>query len=398
MSDEFDLADVVARFAALLRAEGIAVTPAQSMRLVTAAALLPSTRTDFYWAARLTLLTSRGDVATFDRVFAQIFHARPDAAGVSPGSPKAPWSPSGKSRAIPRPAEAGPAAVAARASGIDAVAGDRPDDDRAGTVHLVPGLASDIERLGGIDFGELLPHELAALVLLVRRLRLTPPERPGRRSRQHPHGDRLDVRATLRRAPRTGGDPARRVLRRRVRRRRRLVVLCDISGSMEPYARAYVQFVHATIGAVAAEIFTFATRLTRVTRVLAHTSPERALALAATAAPDWRGGTRIGAALKDFLDQYGRRGMARGAVVIILSDGWERGDPLLLGEQMRRLRLLAHRIVWVNPRSAEFGFSPSTAGMAAALPFCDVILSGHNMLAFFRVLDEITGPCQKAAV
>jgi uncharacterized protein with von Willebrand factor type A (vWA) domain len=122
------------------------------------------------------------------------------------------------------------------------------------------------------------------------------------------------------------------------------------------------------------------------------------LALAATAAPDWRGGTRIGSALKDFLDQYGRRGMARGAVVIILSDGWERGDPLLLGEQMRRLRLLAHRVVWVNPRSAEFGFSPATAGMAAALPFCDVFLSGHNMLAFFRVLDEIAGSHQKAPV
>jgi hypothetical protein len=172
--------------------------------------------------------------------------------------------------------------------------------------------------------------------------------------------------------------------------RRRLVLLCDISGSMEPYARAYLQFLTCAAGSSPnAEAFVFATRLTRLTRALASRSPERAIQRAAQTAPDWSSGTRIGDALKAFNDRHGRRGMARGAVVVILSDGWERGDPALVEREMERLSRLAYRIVWVNPRVGASGFSPRAGGMAAALPHCDALVSGHSLEALGEVADAI---------
>jgi uncharacterized protein with von Willebrand factor type A (vWA) domain len=168
-----------------------------------------------------------------------------------------------------------------------------------------------------------------------------------------------------------------------------VVVLCDISGSMEAYSRAYVQFLHANAAMPRAEVFTFATRLTRLTKELAGSQPQLAISRAAAAAPDWRGGTRIGMAIQSFLGTHGRRGMARGAVVVIISDGWERDDPALLGEQMARLRRLAHRVIWVNPRSADVGYQPTVGGMAAALPHCDAFLSGHSLSALSNVVDVI---------
>ena len=174
---------------------------------------------------------------------------------------------------------------------------------------------------------------------------------------------------------------------------RRLVLLCDISGSMEPYARAYLQFMTCAVTATRhAEAFAFATRLTRLTRALGTRDPERALAQAAATAPDWSSGTRIGDALKAFNDRYGRRGMARGAVIVILSDGWERGDPALVAREMERLRRPAYRIVWVNPRAAATEFAPRAGGMAAALPFCDALLSGHSLKALEQVADAIAAP------
>jgi hypothetical protein len=172
-------------------------------------------------------------------------------------------------------------------------------------------------------------------------------------------------------------------------------MLCDISGSMEPYARAYLQFLTCARGA---EAFVFATRLTRVTRALASRNPERAMQNAAAAAPDWSSGTRIGDALKAFNDRHGRRGLARGAVVVILSDGWERGDPAVVSREMERLRRLAHRIVWVNPRSGGEDFTPRTGGMAAALPYCDALVSGHNLEALADVVDAIGGGGEVADV
>lgn len=167
-------------------------------------------------------------------------------------------------------------------------------------------------------------------------------------------------------------------------------MLCDISGSMEPYARAYLQFLTcAAASGPKAEAFVFATRLTRLTRALASRNPERAIQRAAAAAPDWSSGTRIGDALKEFNDRHGRRGMARGAVVVILSDGWERGDPLLVGREMQRLARLAHRIVWVNPRVSASAFSVQAGGMLAALPHCDALVSGHSFAALGEVAEAI---------
>jgi uncharacterized protein with von Willebrand factor type A (vWA) domain len=198
------------------------------------------------------------------------------------------------------------------------------------------------------------------------------------------------MRRTLRGSLRTAGDPIRLARRRRRIVHRRLVMLCDISGSMEPYARAYLQFLTCAAGSGPnAEAFVFATRLTRLTRALGSRHPERAIQRAAAAAPDWSSGTRIGDALKAFNDRHGRRGMARGAVVVILSDGWERGDPRLVAREMARLARLAHRIVWVNPRVSASEFSVRAGGMVAALPYCDALVSGHSYRALGEVVEAI---------
>ena len=222
------------------------------------------------------------------------------------------------------------------------------------------------------------------------RLELATPLRRTRRYEKGRHGERIDMRRTLRASLRTGGDPIRLARRHRRIARRRLVLLCDISGSMEPYARAYLQFLACAAGSGPnAEAFVFATRLTRLTRALAARNPERAIQRAAAAAPDWSSGTRIGDALREFNDKHGRRGMARGAVIVILSDGWERGDPKLVGREMERLARLAHRIVWVNPRVGADDFSVQSGGMVAALPHCDALVSGHSFAALGEVVEAI---------
>jgi uncharacterized protein with von Willebrand factor type A (vWA) domain len=177
--------------------------------------------------------------------------------------------------------------------------------------------------------------------------------------------------------------------RRRREVPRRLVALLDVSGSMAPYARAYLLLLEGAARGARAETFVFATRLTRVTRALREGRAQVALERASAAAPDWAGGTRIGEALRTFNDRHGRRGMARGAVVVVLSDGWERGDPGLVGREMERLARLAYRIVWVNPRVAAPGFAPETGGMAAALPYVDDLVSGHSVAALADVMEAI---------
>jgi uncharacterized protein len=212
------------------------------------------------------------------------------------------------------------------------------------------------------------------------QLQIVTPSRRTRRYEKGRHGQRIDMRRTLRGSLRTGGDPIRLARRHRRVTRRRLVLLCDISGSMEPYARAYLQFLTSAAGSGPhAEAFAFATRLTRLTRALASRSPERAIQRAAAAAPDWSSGTRIGDALKTFNDRHGRRGMARGAVVVILSDGWDRGDPDELAAEIARLRRTAHRLVWLNPLAADPRYEPLTRGMAAALPHVDHLLPGNSI-------------------
>lgn len=356
--------------------------------------------TDLYWTARITLVVNRADLPVFDSVFGRVFRGLPDpgALGESRGDPNAPKP---KTRRGDGASARGRQEQAGRSgsfsAGPDAASNDRETDDAARRPIAIPTIASGADRLASIDFGDLEPHELAELAALMRQLRLAPPLRRGRRSRRHSNGDRLDLRGTLRRAPRTGGDPVTRVHRRRIDRARRVVVLCDISGSMEAYSRAYMQFLHANAAMPRAEVFTFATRLTRLTKELAGSQPQLAISRAAAAAPDWRGGTRIGEAIRSYLDTHGRRGMARGAVVVVISDGWERDDPALLGEQMARLRRLAHRVIWVNPRSADVGYQPTTGGMAAALPHCDAFLSGHSLSALSKVVDVIAASSRRKA-
>jgi uncharacterized protein with von Willebrand factor type A (vWA) domain len=255
---------------------------------------------------------------------------------------------------------------------------------------LVPTVASDDEVIRGKRFDALEPEELARLYELMAELDLATPRRRTRRAQAAPHGETIDMRRTLRASLRTGGDPIRLARRRRRVLPRRLVLLCDISGSMEPYARAYLQFLTcAAGGGRGAEAFVFATRLTRLTRALHSRHPERAIQQAAATAPDWSSGTRIGDALKTFNDVHGRRGMARGAVVVILSDGWERGAPGLVGQEMARLARLAYRIVWVNPRAGARDFSAQAGGMVAALPYCDALVSGHSLQSLHEVVGAI---------
>jgi uncharacterized protein with von Willebrand factor type A (vWA) domain len=249
--------------------------------------------------------------------------------------------------------------------------------------------ASRDERLRRADYASLSPFELMTLRTLMAQMRIAPPKRARRRMRRSSIGHRLDLRATIRRSHRTAGDPVERVLRRRTVRPRRLVVLADISGSMEPYARAYLQLLHCAAGAANAETFVFATRLTRLTRQLRIRNPNMALQRAAATAPDWAGGTRLGDALKAFNDGWGRRGLARGAVLLIVSDGWDGGDPNMVGEQMARLARLANRVVWVNPRKQSRDYQPLVGAMAAALPHVDAFVSGHSFESMEEALRAI---------
>ncbi len=385
MPEALDLPAMATALGQRLRGAGVPVTPERSARFARALTLVPPvTRQRLYWTARAVFVGSQADLATFDRVFAAVFDSRlePEEDRGDPySSPlaasKASEPPSG-GRSVPRrPGSADPGAIRAASS----VSGD---DARELEVPLA--IASDEERLKEKSFAALAPHELAQLRRLMARLELATPRRRSRRARRAPHGERLDLRRTLRASLRTGGDPILLARRRRRTRPRRLVLLCDISGSMEPYARAYLQLLSSAVASgTPAEAFVFATRLTRLTRALGGRNPEAAIQRAAAAAPDWSSGTRIGQALKTFNDRHGRRGMARGAVVVILSDGWERADPALLGREMERLARLAYRIVWVNPRAGAPGFSPRAGGMAAALPYCDALVSGHSLEALEEV-------------
>jgi uncharacterized protein with von Willebrand factor type A (vWA) domain len=381
--DAIDLAAVAASFAGLLHAAGLPVTPERAGRFAQAVALArPATAEELRWLARVTLLSGADQVDAFERAFAQVFGGVVDVAewrGDAAAPPPAHTRPGGRT-AGPSRGEDG---------GDSRPGGSGSPGEQGGEADTVLAAASSEERLRQASFAACTPQELDAVRRLIDGLRVQPPLRPSRRTTVHPLGDRLDLRATLRRAHRTGGDPVQRIRRAHRERRRRLVLLADISGSMEPYARAYLHLLHGAVRAARAEAFVFATRLTRLTRALAVTDVDVALARAATAMPDWSGGTRIGAALAAFNDGWGRRGLARGAVVVIVSDGWERDDPARLGEQMARLQRLAHRIVWVNPRQASTAYEPLTGGMQAALPHVDVFLPGHSVAALDDVLQAI---------
>jgi uncharacterized protein len=392
-----DVVDVPALAAALgqrLRAAGLPVTPDRSAGFARALGLVtPQTRSELYWTARATFISSEAQIQVFDRVFAAVFDPALEDAEHR-GDPNLPpmgssqpseRPPSPKAREVPQEAGSAQPSAAMSATSSDS-RDDQDEEEDAEEVEVPLAMASEEERLHQRSFEQLDPDELIQLRRLMERLELTTPRRLSRRARRSRHGERLDLRRTLRASLRTGGDPICLARRRRRTRPRKLVLLCDISGSMEPYARAYLQLMSSAIASgTPAEAFVFATRLTRLTRALSGRNPEAAIQRAAAAAPDWSSGTRIGQALQTFNDRYGRRGMARGAVVVILSDGWERGDPALVGREMERLARLAYRIIWVNPRVSARDFTVGAAGMAAALPHCDALVSGHN----FAALDEV---------
>jgi len=377
-----DLPPLVGALSRRLHEVGLPMTPARSAELARALAIVrPVSRRRLYWTARAVLVSDETQVAAFDAVFFSIFGTRDRAEGFEPD-------------------EVSSTTAAAPAGGPGPTRGDslrggvssspRGHDEDAAEIEVPLALASDEELLRAKSFDALEPHELVQLYRLMSRLQLETPLRQTRRRERARHGARIDMRRTLRASLRTGGDPIRLARRRRRLARRRLVMLCDISGSMEPYARAYLQFLTCAAAAgPSAEAFVFATRLTRLTRALASRNPQRAIQRAAAAAPDWSSGTRIGEALKEFNDRHGRRGMARGAVIVILSDGWERGDPMLVGREMERLARLAHRIVWVNPRVGAGAFSVQAGGMVAALPHCDALVSGHSFEALGEVVEAI---------
>jgi uncharacterized protein with von Willebrand factor type A (vWA) domain len=378
-----DLAALAARLTDALHRAGLPVGPERAARFARAVGLVaPAGRDRLYWTARAVFVGSVTEVPVFDRVWAALLDT---PLGDLPDRPVDPADRRGDP-AAPPPVRADPALAARPTAGRPrADTADRADRD----VPLA--LASAEERLATTAFDRLDPDELAAVARLIRRFALTPPLRRSRRSRSAVHGERVDVRATLRRSHRTGGDPVRLRRRSRVERRRRLVLLCDVSGSMQPYTRAYLQLLHTAVGGAGAEAFVFATRLTRLTPQLRRRDPDAALDRAAAAAPDWSGGTRLAGALRAFLDGYGRRGLARGAVVVVVSDGMSLDDPADVAEQMARLRRLAHRVVWVNPRKAAPGFVPLVGGMAAALPACDAFVSGHSVCALAEVAAVVGG-------
>ncbi len=395
-----DLAEVSARFGAALRQAGLPVGPGRCERFAAAVAVArPATVRGLYHCALATLVSGQEQARVLREVFDRVFGGLdgPGGAGVPPGhrvGQDAPGAPAARSpedlleRAAMAARAASLAPAAPPAAGQDAGAEDLP---RAADRYL----GTSAERLAAKDFADLSDAELAEVAALMRELTLAVPDRASRRQRRRLGGRRTDLRATLRRARRTGGDPFRLVGRVRRRKPRRLVVLCDISGSMEPYARAMIQLLYSAAGGAGAEVFTFATRLTRLTPVLARSSPALALRLAGQAAPDWLGGTRIGAALREFNDSHGRRGMARGAVVVIISDGWETGDPGLVRREMERLSLVAFRIVWVNPRTKSAAYRPLAGGMAAAWPHCDAVVSAHTVRALGELAEALADPVRR---
>ncbi len=378
-----DLPPLAGRLGQRLRAAGLPLTPERSAAFAEALTLTrPVSRRRLYWTARSVFVTDRWQVPAFDEVFRSVF-----GDGAAPEGPPADRTPTEAAPADERHGR--PGLAEGGASLGSAAAGE---GEAEGEIEVPAAMASDEEVLASKSFDALEPHELARLYRLMSRLELATPRRRTRRYEKARHGERIHMRRTLRRSLRTGGDPIHLARRRRRVVPRRLVMLCDISGSMEPYARAYLQFLTSAAGSGRhVEAFAFATRLTRLTRALASRRPEQAIQRAAQAAPDWSSGTRIGDALKEFNDRHGRRGLARGAVVVILSDGWERGDPELVGREMERLARLAHRIVWVNPRAGASGFSAQAGGMKAALEHCDALVSGHSFEALGEVVDAIAG-------
>jgi len=389
-------------FGIALHDAGLPVGPDRCERLARAVTVMEATTVAELRACALaTMVSDPSQMPTFDRVFSAVFGGPSPLRHLNlPTAPRSYQRP--ESDGAPQPqgrSETNPGNLSSSLRVSDAVPAAADSDEPLAEGPAVHRVASATERLSGRDFTEMSPAELRQLVTLMREMTLAIPPRRTRRFRAARDGKRPDLRRTLRLARRTGGEAIRFARRAPRVKPRRLVVLCDISGSMEPYARALLMLLYvlnggqqralSSAGQPRPEVFSFATRLTRLTPALSAASPDTMLAKAGEAAPDWSGGTRIGAAIKEFNDHYGSRGMARGAVVLIISDGWETGDPALLGTQMARLHRVAHRIVWANPRTQSPRYRPEVGGMAAAWPYCDVVVSAHNLESLDDLLSAL---------
>jgi hypothetical protein len=321
----------------------------------------PSDLVDLYWAGRTTLVTRRESIPVYDEVFRRYFLGGAD--------------PVREMLTLKAQATAEAQAVLEIPATDPPVAGH---EDEQATLGL---MASDAEALRHKSFTACTPEELAALRRIMARIRLTPPKRRTRRTRKAPSGRSPDLRRTVRDSLRMHGEPAELFWRRRRVRLRPLILILDVSGSMADYSRNLLQFAYsAKRAADRVEVFCFGTRLTRVTKALDRRRPDDALELAARTVFDWEGGTRIGASLDAFVREWGRRGLCRGGIVVICSDGLDRGDPEVLARAMERLARLSHRVVWMNPHKGDNqNFRPSTLGMMVAAPHVDVILSGHDL-------------------
>ncbi len=367
---------MAAGFAAALRAAGVDVPVKSVVGFVEAlGAVGMESRDAVYWAGRATLVRRPEDIGRYDAAFAAFWLGR-------------------------RPAAAGaeePETVTIAFDEDDADAPDEAPPDDAGEPdggQVVTVRYSRQEILRTKDFAAYTHGEFDEARRLMADLRLGGALRRSRRQRRsHRQRGRPDLRRTVRGAMRMHGEPVRRAWLEPTERPRRLVFLCDVSGSMEAYSRALLRFLHAAVvGRRRVEAFVIGTRLTRITRELTSHDPDAALAAAGRAVQDWSGGTRLGESLREFNDRWGVRGMARGAVVVILSDGWDRGDPDDLGRQMARLHRVAHRVVWVNPLKASPGYAPLARGMAAALPHVDEFVEGHSLESLEHLAKVVARP------
>lgn len=380
----------VVAFGRILRRAGLQVGTGRLLLFARALDLVdPLLRLDVYWAGRSTLVARPEDIRVFDAAFSVFWDGVVPAMGPPDERQRSPVEePEEEPEEEDLPEASGQEPAHTRPVSVEEADEAELDDD-----ERRPSPWSPIEILRQKDFAEYEPDEYLLARRLMERIRADPPLRPSRRPQLAPRG-RLDLRRTLRASLRSGGLPIERSFRRRGTRSRRLVLIADVSGSMERYSRALLQFLHASVaGGRHVEAFVFGTRLTRVTKELRSLDPDRALHEASRSVVDWGGGTRIGAALAEFNRVWGRRGMARGAIVVILSDGWERGGAEQLAEEMAGLGRLARRIVWVNPLKAAPGYAPLAAGMAAALPHVDEFVEGHNLGSLeqlTRILQRVT--------
>ncbi len=361
-------------FCRVLRRAGLRLPPSATISFVEALGLVGAeTREALYWAGRATLVHRPEDIAIYDRVFAVYWQKQQGETIGFEGTPQP--------------------IVLALDLGEDDDHDDAAEDADEEDGEIQPVRFSRTEILTNKDFADCTQDELDELTRLMSRLAFTTSLRRSRRlSPAKGRGDRPDLRRTVRWALRHHGEPMHRAYLDKAARPRRLVLLLDVSGSMEPYARALIRFAHAAVVARGrTEVFALGTRLTRLTRHLTSRDPDIALRAALPEVKDWAGGTRLGEGIREFNDEWGIRGMARGSIVVILSDGWDRGDPTQLREEMERLHRVTRELIWVNPLKATPGYAPLAAGMAAALPHVDRFIEGHSYASLEQLAIILAG-------